>query len=218
MESRDFKFLLPAFKKIYYPGSGKDKNTLMFILSEFPFVEDIVFCDYVEHLSTDELMELGNWEILKIINLAPSDFKKNNWSEFWYPDNCSMQFAEPNQMESKLYILLNRKSHQVVRFFQLGTEALGTYQVIRRGGIRPNLIFLADHGFGGNWHPNIWGESPIYSDKQSFLKSLARHNQFIMIDRITTLPWENYRHIPTLLNDRWELYSRNREISKNPNL
>jgi hypothetical protein len=99
----------------------------MFILSEFPFVVDIVFCDYVEHLSTDELMELGNWEILKIINLEPSDFKKNNWSEFWYPDDRSMPVAEPNQMESKLYILLNRKSHRVVRFFQLGTEALATY-------------------------------------------------------------------------------------------
>jgi hypothetical protein len=121
-------------------------------------------------------------------------------------------------MESKLYILLNRKSHRVVRFFQLGTEALGTYQVICRSGIRPSLIFLADYGFGGNWHPNIWGESPIYSDKQSFLKSLARHNQFIMIDKITTLPWENYLHIPSFNNDRWELYSRNREISKNPNL
>ena len=218
MESRDFKFLLPAFKKIYYPGSGKDKNTLMFILSEFPFAEDIIFCDYIEHLSTEDLAELGDWEIIRIIDLAPSDFNKGNWDEFWYSHEGCTHFAEPNQKESKLYILLNRKSHQVVRFFQLGTEAVGTYQVIRRSGHRPNLIFLADHGFGGNWHPNIWGESPIYSDKQSFLKSLARHNQFIMIDKITTHPWENYRHIPTFLNDRWELYSRNREISKNPNL
>jgi hypothetical protein len=215
MESRDFRFLLPAFKKIYYPGSGKDKNTLMFILSEFPFVEDIVFCDYVEHLSTDDLMELGNWEILKIINLEPSDFKKNNWSEFRYPDDRSMQVAEPNQMESKLYILLNRKSNRVVRFFQLGTEALGTYQVICRSGIRPNLIFLADYGFGGNWHPNIWGEAIDHSEKKSFLKSMAKLNQFIMIDRMSTIPWENYLHIPSFTNDRWDLYRRNREIDGN---
>jgi hypothetical protein len=53
----------------------------------------------------------------------------------------------------------------------LATEGVGTYKVLSRFGLRPNLIFLADHGFGANWNPNLWGEPTNNSDKISFLKN-----------------------------------------------
>lgn len=202
--------MLPLLKRVYYPGSGKDLDTLEFILSDLKHVEDIIYCDYIEHLSVDDLANLIDWQVIKEIQLIPSDFGKQIWDEFWYRHEQSPQFAQPNQKESKLYILLNKTSYKVVRFYQLGTEGVGTYKVLCRSGLRPNLIFLADHGFGCNWDPNIWGEPESHSDKVSFLKQLARNNRFIMVDNISTNPWIEYQNIHFIINTRWNLFVKNR--------
>lgn len=207
---RELMRVLPILKRVYYPGSGKDLETLKFILKDLKNVEDVIYCDYIEHLSVEDLATLIDWVVIKEIQLTPSDFGEQNWDEFWYRHELSTQFAQPNQKESKLYILLNKKSHKVVRFYQLGTEGVGTYQVLCRSGLRPNLIFLADHGFGCNWDPNIWGEPESHSDKVSFLKQLARNNRFIMVDNISTNPWIEYQNIHFIINTRWNLFGKNR--------
>jgi hypothetical protein len=207
---RELMRVLPILRRVYYPGSGKDLETLKFILSDLKNVEDVIYCDYIEHLSVEDLATLIDWEVIKEIQLAPSDFGEQNWDEFWYRHEQSTQFAQPNQKESKIYILLNKKSHKVVRFYQLGAEGVGTYKVLCRSGHRPNLIFLADHGFGCNWNPNIWGEPENHSDKISFLKQLARNNRFIMVDKISTNPWSEYQNIDLIINTRWNLFVKNR--------
>ena len=203
---------LPMFKRVYYPGSGKDLETLKFILSEIKAIEDIVFCDYIEQLSLEDLSNIEDWELIKEITLTPSNFGKHNWEEFFYTDARTIQSAEANQKESKLYILINKKSHKVIRFYQLGTEGVGTYQVLCKSALRPNLIFLADSGFGCNWDPNIWGEPEIHSGKVSFLKEIARNNRFIMVDNRSTNPWNGYLIEPFINNNRWSLYNKNRNI------
>lgn len=208
-----YPFNLGILKKIYYPGSGTDLETLRLILSEFNFVEDIIFSDYIMHLAKHNLQELEDWEVIKEIPLTPGFFKKDNWGEFWYQDNRSTSFAQPNQIESTLYVLFHLKTHRIVRFFQLATEGVGTYKVLSRVGLRPNLIFLADHGFGANWNPNIWGEPTNNSDKISFLKNIAIKNRFIMVDKKSTDPWSEYQLDPNFQHERWCLYKRN-EINK----
>lgn len=203
---------LPLLKRVYYPGSGKDLDTLIFILSELRHVEDVIYCDYIEHLSSEDLANLIDWELIKEIQLTPSDFGRQNWGEFWYNHAQSTQFAQPNRIESKLYILLNKKSHKLVRLYRLGTEAVGTYQVLCKAGYRPNLILLSDHGFGNNWDPNIWGEPESHSNKVSFLKQLARNNRFILVDKFSTNPWSDYQTIPFTNNIRWSIFSRNRSL------
>jgi hypothetical protein len=204
------KRAIPVLKSVFYPGSGKDLDTLMFILSDLKNVEDIIYCDYIEHISVVDLATLSDWELIKEISLTPSDFGKQNWGEFWYQDKQSNQFAQPNQKESTLFILLNKKSHKLVRFYQLGTEGVGTYKVLCESGHRPNLILLADHGFGCNWDPNIWGEPESHSGKISFLKQFARNNRFLMVDKTSTNPWSDYLVIPLINNIRWNLYTKNR--------
>ncbi len=209
---RELMRVLPILRRVYYPGSGKDLETLKFILSDLKNVEDVIYCDYIEHLSVEDLATLIDWELIKEIQLAPSDFGEQNWDEFWYRHEQSTQFAQPNQKESKLYILLNKKSHKVVRFYQLGTEGVGTYQVLCRSGHRPNLIFLADHGLGYNWNPNIWGEPESDSGNISFLKQIAKNNRIIMVDKLSTNPWSDYQIIPFINNTRWKLFVKNRPI------
>jgi hypothetical protein len=209
---RAFISMLPLLKRVYYPGSGKDLDTLKFILSDLKHVEHLVYCDYIEHLSIEDLANLIDWEVIKEIRLTPSDFGKKKWDEFCYIPEPSAQFAQPNQKESKLFLLLNKKSHKVIRLYQLGTEGVGTYQVLLKSGLRPNLIFLADHGFGGNWDPNIWGEPANHSSKISFLKQLARNNRFIMVDNKSTNPWSDYEIMPLINNYRWNLYVKNKSI------
>lgn len=210
--TRELKGIPTFIKRVYYPGSGKDLETLKFILSELKYVEDIIFCDYIEHLSQENLLNIDEWEVLKEINLTPFDFKKEDWTDFWFDDNRSISFAEPNQITSNLFILHNLKTHKVVRFYQLGTEGVGTFNVLSKCGLRPNLIFLADHGYGCNWDPNIWGEPESHSGKISFLKEFARNNRFLMVDKISTNPWGNYQNIQFIINTRWNLFVKNRPI------
>ena len=207
---RAFRRMLPLLKRVYYPGSGKDLETLKFILSEINLVEDLIFCDYIEHLSIEDLATLIDWEVIKEIQLTPSDFGEQNWDDFWYRHEHSTQFTQSNQKESKLYILLNKKSHKVVRFYQLGTEGVGTYKLLCKSGHRPNIIFIADHGFGCNWDPNIWGEPESHSDKVSFLKQIAINNRFLMVDKISTNPWNEYQNIQFINNNRWKLFVKNK--------
>ncbi len=207
---REFKFFPTLMKRVYYPGSGKDVDTLKFILAELKYVEDIVFCDYIEHLSLEELSNIPEWEVLKEVPLTPFDFNKENWVDFWSEDVRSRHFAQPNQLSSNLYILHNTKNHKVIRFYQLGTEGVGAYSVLSKCGLRPNLIFLADHGFGANWDPNIWGESDKVSDKISYLKPLAINNRFILVDNVSTNPWDDYSFNPAIGSPRWKFYVKNK--------
>lgn len=207
---REFLRHLPILKRVYYPGSGRDLETLSFILSELKFVEDIIYCDYIEHLELEELSSIPDWEILKVIPLNPYDFNKNDWAEFWFDHENSRQFAEPSQKASNLFILHNLKTHKIVRFYQLGTEGVGTYQVLCKSGHRPNLIFLADHGLGCNWQSNIWGEPYDYKENISYLKNLAERNSFILVDNQSTNSWSDYSIKYNLLNTRWDFYIKNK--------
>jgi hypothetical protein len=211
-DKREFLRQLPILKRVYYPGSGKDLETLSFILSELKFVDDIIYCDYTEHLELEELSSIPEWEVLKAIPLNPYDFNKNDWSEFWFDHENSRQFAEPSQKASNLFILHNIKSHKIVRFFQLGTEGVGTYEVLISSRLRPNLIILADHGFGCNWDPNIWGKPDNYSDKISYLKNLADSNRFILVDNKSTNPWADYLLEYNFYNTRWNFYIKNKTL------
>jgi hypothetical protein len=203
---------LPFLKKVYYPGSGRDLETLSFILSELKFVEDIIYCDYKEHLELEEFSSVPDCEVLKVIPLNPYDFNKNDWAEFWFNHENSQQYAEPGQKVSNLFILHNIKTHKIVRFYQLGTEGVGTYEALISFRLKPNLIILADHDFGCNWNPNIWGEPETDSGKISFLKQLARNNRFILVDKTSTNPWSDYQNILFINNTRWNLYSKIRTI------
>jgi hypothetical protein len=201
---------LPFFKRIYYPGSGKDLKTLSFILSESKFVEDIIYCDYLTQLELDEISSLPEWEVLKAIPLNPNDFNKNDWSEFWFNYENNRYFDEVGQNASNLFILHNIKTHKIVRFYQLGTEVVGTYSVLISSGLPPNLIVLADYSFGSNWHPNIWGEPEDYYVKISFLKQLAKDNRYILVDKISANPWsDDYQDIQFIKNNRWNLFEKN---------
>jgi hypothetical protein len=211
-DKREFLRQLPILKRVYYPGSGKDLDTLSFILSEMKYVEDIIYCDYIEHLELEELSNMLEWEVLKVIPLNPYDFNKNDWAEFWFNHENSRQFAEPNQKKSNLFILYNIKTHKIVRFFQLGTEGVGTYEVLTSSRLRPNLIILADHGLGGNWKPNIWGEPNDNKENTSYLKNLAKSCRFILVDNQSTNPWADYSIKYNFLNKRWDFYNKNRTI------
>lgn len=209
-DKREFLRHLPILKRVYYPGSGKDLETLSFILSELKFVEDIIYCDYIEHLELEELSSIPEWEVLKVIPLNPYDFNKNDWAEFWFDHENSRQFAEPHQKTSNLLVLHNMKTHKIVRFFQLGTEGVGTYEVLTSSRLRPNLIILADHGFGCNWTPNIWGEPGNQSDNIAYLKNMAESNRFILVDNKSTNPWANYLLKYNFSNIRWDFYIKNK--------
>ncbi len=200
---------LDSITKIYYPGSGQDLKTLIQILEKFKNISEIFFCDYLEHISDDELTTITNWELLKKAELTSMYFNQENWSEFWYNHPNSFQFAEPNSKTSNLFILYNSKTKQTVRFYQLATEGVGTYRILIKNKLRPQLIFLADYGFGCNWDPNIWGDIVANDCKTSYLKRFARNTNYIMVDKISTNPWLNYSLINDVNIDRWDLYIKN---------
>jgi hypothetical protein len=211
-DKREFLRQFPILKRVYYPGSGKDLETLSFILSELKFVEDIIYCDYLEHLELEELSSISEWEVLKVIPINPCDFYKNDWAEYWFDHENSRQFAEPSHKASNLFILHSTKTHKIVRFYQLGTEGVGTYEALISYRLRPNRIILADHGFGCNWDSNIWCEPDDNAENTLYLKNLAESCRFILVDNQSTNPWSDYSIKYNLLNTRWDFYNKTRTI------
>jgi hypothetical protein len=199
-------------KRVYYPGSGLDLETLTLILSDFEFIDDIIFCDYLMHLSSEVLSTIVEWEILKVLPLSPNDFNKNDWDDFYFEHKDARNSNRLNPINSNLFILHNTKTHKIVRFFQLATEGVGTYRVLNSSKLKPDLIILADHSLGGNWSSNIWGEPENQIDGTSYLKQLAKNNRFLLVDKVTK-PWSNYECILTPKNNnRWNLYAKNRKL------
>lgn len=202
--------MMPFVRRVYYPGSGKDIDALKFVLDNLIHVDEIIFSDYIEQLTLDEIGSINEWMVLKEILLNPEDFNQRSWTDFWFDHPHSAHFAQPGNKESKLFILFNKKSHRLVRFYQLGTDGVGTFKILIRNKHRPNLIFLADHGFCGNWNPNIWGEPEEHDNKVSFLKEFALNNniRYLMVDKFSTKPWTNFQLAPFKDNERWDLYTK----------
>ena len=182
---------------LYYPGGGTDFKTLKLFV-EKTSINQVYYSDYsANKLDIANLVsKLGeDWTLIHQSDLKPKDFNQNKWSDFWYNLESAVEHGQP---ENAYALKLNFKNDVLGKefvFYYLGTEAIKTYHILLNNDIKPDVIVLQDHGFGGNWDNQIFGFSenkiPKFYGISKVSASLA---QYIFVGE-NTKPWPEYKQL-----------------------
>lgn len=173
---------------LYYPGAGTDTQPFR-LFGGNPHLSRVIYADYspsAHHRQEVERLFKFRRPNARFVDLTPGDFGCQEWEEFWYGNSESREESTP----AKAFGIRGELPlHPRVRFDYLATEAVGTYSVLLKAGIRPNFIVLQDHGFGGNW-TTFGGRSQLYK--------LARQNNALpelLLVADNTDRWPQYEQV-----------------------
>lgn len=179
---------------LYYPGCGSDYGPLL----HFSQTEHVSTAVYVDYLITrtqivDMLRDLYRaagvqGESPKLLPLRGRDFGLTGWKEFWPECEQSLRFGKPDTAFG-VVCDLQLKPNRSTRLIFLRTEAHQTYCNLLNTTLRPNLVVLQDHGFGGNWQDFGDDESPMYL---AALEHRALPPRLFVAEG-NTRPWPGYR-------------------------
>jgi hypothetical protein len=184
---------------LYYPGAGNDFETMKLFIDRTT-INQIYYVDYSEKIDIDLLLQkLGeDWSILKKEEIIPQEFNQNVWSDFWYDLNTSIEYGNPKEAFG-IKITLKNKKEKTCTLFYLGTEAIKTYHILLCNNVKPDLIVLQDHGFGGNWGNQVFGFSES-DTKENPARLYGISNvsaslpNFIFVGE-NTKPWPYYKQL-----------------------
>lgn len=149
---------------LYYPGAGTDGkpvrwlagNCYSFVYTDY-LVEQSDLMAVISHESTG----LRGYEVLGIRNIAMQELIPNGWNPV-FPDSSDGNPPRREQDFAKpfcLWLILERQpdydaEHGPKRFslLYLCGDGVGSYQALYNSNrIKPKILFLIQHGFGGNW-------------------------------------------------------------------
>ncbi len=179
---------------LYYPGCGSDYGPLL----HFSQTEQVSIAVYVDYLMTrsrivDMLCDLHRAAGLQAVNptlttLRASDLGMTEWRDFWPKTERGLMFGKPDRAFGVTCELQLQPDRQT-RLIFLCTEAHQTYCNLLNTTLRPSMVVLQDHGFGGNWQDFGDEDSPMY---------LVAHEcralpQRLFVAKGSTRPWPGYR-------------------------
>lgn len=180
---------------LYYPGAGNDFETMKLFIDSTT-INTVYYADYLEKFKIDILIQkLGdNWSLINQEEIYPQDFNQTKWSDFWYNLDTAVHFGKPEAAYGIKLILKNTQEKECTLFY-LGTEAIMTYHILLQNNIKPDVIILQDHGFGGNWENQVFGFSENKTSKfYGISKVSASLPQYIFVGENTT-PWSEYKQL-----------------------
>lgn len=147
---------------LYYPGAHSDWGPLR-LFAEYGGHKTFIYADYgigsVE--ARRFLNRIPQWTLSRLDELPPGNLGLTSWGETWAVE-CRLDNRDHGfGWDAELLCRLKNHKDKKIRVIYLGTEAIGTYPVLIRAGLRPNTVVLQDHGLGGNW-ARFGGRSPLY--------------------------------------------------------
>lgn len=166
-------------KTMFYPGSYEDFGMIETFVEESS-IDCFVFMDYIDQRFDFPRVSrcMPNMRIRSWRELQPQDFGVQTWDDFWYDHPQSRDFGQPENAYAYVYDCISPRSRKEFKLYYLGTDAIGTYEVLFNHGIIPDVILIQDHGFGGQWQQykyDVNSEPGSYGD--SFLFQFAlNHN------------------------------------------
>ena len=179
---------------LYYPGCGSDYGPLLHF-SQTEHVSTAVYVDYL--MTRTQIIEMlqdlyraagTQGEGPKLFPLRGRDFGLTGWKEFWPESERSLMFGKPDTAFG-VVCDLTLQPNRSTRLIFLRTEAHQTYCNLLNTTLRPNMVVLQDHGFGGNWQDFGNEESPMYL---AALEQRALPPRLFVAES-NTRPWPRYR-------------------------
>lgn len=138
---------------LYYPGAGTDYGPLI-RFSGPTEVKTVIYADYgmEKEPVIQFLSSIPGWSVGPMSDLQPLDLGLvASWEQFWPVNPKSRKFANPASAFGLRAKLVRQQDGVSVDFIYLATEAVQTYANLLLAGLRPTIMVLQDHGFGGNW-------------------------------------------------------------------
>lgn len=182
------------FNILYYPGSGMDLSPL-YIFGILGNTKSTYFADYFKSYF-DSVAD--NFDIFNVASLNPQDFNRHSWDEFWYDHPDAKDFSVDPEIAGGLSFeiaLPNLVNEQVAEVTYLNTEAVGTAKILLENGIRPDVVVLQDHGFGGEW-TRFDGE--LF--RNQFAPDYLPEYLYVAVDGPTSDPWPGYSQVTEPFN------------------
>ena len=141
----------------------------------------------------------------KLFPLRGRDFGLTGWKEFWPESERSLMFGKPDTAFG-VVCDLTLQPNRSTRLIFLRTEAHQTYCNLLNTTLRPNMVVLQDHGFGGNWQDFGNEESPMYL---AALEQRALPPRLFVAES-NTRPWPGYHRSGSevLLEGQMHQYQR----------
>lgn len=177
---------------LYYPGAGNDFQTLKLFV-ENSSINEVYYSDYhSKKIKTEILISIlgDNWSLINKIDLTPSNFNQNEWSDFWFNLENAAHYANPIDAYGIKFIFKHLSGKEFSLYY-LGTEAIKTYLILLENNIKIDLVVLQDHGTGDNW-----SEFGIGQDIEDFgLSKVSDFSPSLLFVAKNTVPWNGYKQI-----------------------
>lgn len=147
---------------LYYPGSGTDWSPLH-LFGSSQHIGTAIYVDYLVEKDAAGvfLTTIPGWQgaPATLEDVEPDYVGVGSWDRCWAEEPDAYHFAHPDQA----YGLRSRVATQTaeVEVIFLATEAIQTYSLLLRRGLRASVVVLQDHGFGLNWS-SFGGDSRLY--------------------------------------------------------
>jgi hypothetical protein len=171
----------------YYPGCGVDHGPLVFGIKKFS-IAAAIYADYAITKTSflGMLRHCSEESVGETFSVSPKHLNQHSWDAFWFEKEQSRLFGSPSNAFGQAAWLPSENSNEPTLFVFLRTEAVQTYANLIQTTLRPTIVMLQDHGFGGNW-TTFGGEHEMYE--------IARaHNalpEFLIVAEGTD-PWPGY--------------------------
>ena len=159
---------------------------------------DTIYCaDYLERIDAKDILQhLGEgWKLITEANQTPSHFNQKSWTDFWSKNQEALKFSTPERAYA-FQLTAQHREGKVCQIVYLGTEAIQTYHIlINSCQIKPDLIILQDHGFGGNWGGQTFGYSEDQKAKLYGISKVSASLPDYLLVGENTVPWPEYNPI-----------------------
>jgi hypothetical protein len=191
---------------LYYPGAGTDYGPFI-RFSEQTALKTVIYADYgtKKDKATEFLSAIPGWSVEQVSNLQPQDLGLvASWEQFWPVDPESRKFAKPDSAFGLRAKLVRQHDGISVDFIYLATEAAQTYANLLLAGLRPTIVVLQDHGFGGNW-TKFGGHAELFEQAQVALP------RYLLVAKGTGV-WPGYTQISGGHADAGQMHSFERAI------
>ena len=185
---------------LFYPGSGSDFQPMKTFL-ENSSINTVYYIDYgITINSSDVMAALGiDWTLVEESKIYPKHFEQTEWADFWYNVNLVDSELGPNNAYGfKLWVV--NKDDKKCNFTFLRTEAIKSFLILfskKDKDIRPDLIVLQDHGFGGQWGGQVFGYTE--DEKSKFYRLNKVRGNSLMPPYLyiaeNTNPWPEYKQL-----------------------
>jgi len=175
---------------MYYPGSGTDYGPMK-LFHELGRLDRFIHADYMATRAEAEQTTGWLWERYerRVRELGPEKFRARTWEDLWHPQSRERRRNLIAQGHAFQQEIRTGPGPRHVDFYFIFVDAIGLWPFLVRAGMKPDVVVLQDHGFGGNW--DAFGKTGKFHEEVEKAGHWPEH----LLVAGNTRPWPGYEAV-----------------------